>query len=301
MWEIVLSLYMLAEASDELVFGQWRQRVLSQLPPNARMLLDLVPAVGYSPDFLSPILAGHDLSDGIDGVLGTPRARIGDELGLRFGDARRPAWTMGLLRKESASVRALGHALRDYFDVALRPYWGYISHLAQRTSRSVAEGGTGPAAAIAQAATRGPRLTTVELAFGADQDLHLGGRGLLLIPAFFCATNPVTFYDPSLPPVVMYPVDHPPVSFLARATESGRPSGDVLARLLGRTRAAVLRTLTSAHTTGELARTLDISLPSASEHTSLLRAAGLVSSERRGNSVRHHLTPLGLELLHPAH
>ncbi|MFC7326288.1 ArsR/SmtB family transcription factor [Marinactinospora rubrisoli] len=298
MWEIVLSLYMLAETSDELVFGQWRRRTLAQLPPDARMLLDLVPAMGYSPDFLSPVLGGHDVVDGIDAVLGTPRGRIGDELGLRFGDGPRPTWTEGLVRKESAAVRGLGHALRDYYDIALRPYWGYITHMAQQSAQTIADR-DGPIASIARAVAKGNRLTTAEVTFSRDQDLHLGGRGLLLVPAFFCATNPVPFYDPSLPPVVMYPVSHAPMSFLARAAESGRPSGDVLARVLGRTRAAVLRTLSSAHTTGELARTLDISLPSASEHTSLLRAAGLVASERRGNSVRHRLTPLGLQFLDP--
>ncbi|WP_433356011.1 helix-turn-helix domain-containing protein [Microtetraspora malaysiensis] len=45
-------------------------------------------------------------------------------------------------------------------------------------------------------------------------------------------------------------------------------------------------------------RILDISPASASEHASLLREAGLVSSERRGNRVWHRLTPLGLEFLH---
>ncbi|WP_394296739.1 ArsR/SmtB family transcription factor [Nocardiopsis gilva] len=110
----------------------------------------------------------------------------------------------------------------------------------------------------------------------------------------------MTFYDSSLPPVLLYPVGHPPVSFLAKAYEGNAPGGDVLGRLLGRTRASVLRTLSTDHTTGELARRLDISMASASEHASLLRAAGLVASERQGNTVRHSLTPLGMELLYPA-
>jgi DNA-binding transcriptional ArsR family regulator len=73
----------------------------------------------------------------------------------------------------------------------------------------------------------------------------------------------------------------------------------VLRRLFGRTRALVLRTLCDSNrTTGEIARSLDISMASASEHASLLRAAGLVASERYGNTVEHWLTPLGLDFLH---
>ncbi|WP_326640081.1 hypothetical protein OG884_35255 [Streptosporangium sp. NBC_01755] len=39
-------------------------------------------------------------------------------------------------------------------------------------------------------------------------------------------------------------------------------------------------------------------MASASEHASLPRAAGLVAGERCGNTVRHRLTPLGLEFLY---
>ncbi|MGH3380833.1 MAG: ArsR/SmtB family transcription factor [Actinoallomurus sp.] len=69
--------------------------------------------------------------------------------------------------------------------------------------------------------------------------------------------------------------------------------------MLGRTRAAVLQALSGrVGTTGDIARRLGISMASASEHASLLRAAGLVVSERSGNTVRHRLTSLGFDLLH---
>ncbi|MFF4778660.1 ArsR/SmtB family transcription factor [Microtetraspora fusca] len=139
----------------------------------------------------------------------------------------------------------------------------------------------------------------MELGYAKEQELDLRGRGLVLIPAFFCAVDPVTFYDPSLPPVLLYPVGHRPMSFLSRVVQPTGPREGVLHRLFGRTRAMVLRTLEGrVRTTGEIARVLDISPASASEHASLLRDAGLVSSERRGNRVCHRLTPLGLEFLH---
>lgn len=206
------------------------------------------------------------------------------------------------MRKDNAAVHALGKAIHSYYDVALRPYWGYIRQVARRSAATVGHTEQGAVASILrlkdQASGHGAHRTTVELAYGNDQELNLRGRGLVLIPAFFSAVNPVTYYDASLPPVLLYPVDHKPMSFLASATRSSQPTERVLGRLLGRTRATVLRTLSdSVRTTGEIARTLDISTASASEHTSLLRAAGLVASERYGNTVQHRLTSLGMDLL----
>ncbi|MEU4478629.1 helix-turn-helix domain-containing protein [Micromonospora sp. NPDC023966] len=46
-----------------------------------------------------------------------------------------------------------------------------------------------------------------------------------------------------------------------------------------------------------LARGVAISLSSASEHATALRAAGLVTTERDGGAVRHRLNPLGAHLV----
>jgi DNA-binding transcriptional ArsR family regulator len=50
-------------------------------------------------------------------------------------------------------------------------------------------------------------------------------------------------------------------------------------------------------TTTELARRLRISPGGASQHATVLREAGLVTSRRQRNTVRHSITKLGLDLL----
>ncbi len=299
MWEILLSLYMLGEASDEQVFGQWRQRVLSRIAPENRMLLDLVPPKGYSPDFLSPLVGGQDPEDGIDAVLNTPRQRIAEDLDRRFGARAGPPWTAGLARKDVTTMRTLGGSIRTYFNTAVRPYWSYISQVAADGAASIRTTAPRPVAEITRLKDRPPRRpVTLELPYNRDQEMHLRGRGLTLVPAFFCVNGPLTYRDPSLPPVLLYPVGHEPISFLARAARGTGPPEDVLRRLLGGTRASVLLTLSDrVHSTSGIARTLGISVASASEHASLLRAARLVDSERYGNTVQHWLTPLGLEFL----
>jgi DNA-binding MarR family transcriptional regulator len=87
---------------------------------------------------------------------------------------------------------------------------------------------------------------------------------------------------------------------LALAPNVSAPSGaDPLGRLLGTTRAVVLRRLAEPgrHTTTALGRHAGISTSSASEHAATLRAAGLVNSDRAGGAIVHQLTPLGVHLL----
>ncbi|MGA5171339.1 ArsR/SmtB family transcription factor [Streptomyces lavendulocolor] len=68
-------------------------------------------------------------------------------------------------------------------------------------------------------------------------------------------------------------------------------------RWLGSTRAALLAELVQGGTTSELARRLSISPASASQHTSVLRRAGLATSVRFRNTVHHSLTVQGRTLL----
>jgi DNA-binding transcriptional ArsR family regulator len=132
-----------------------------------------------------------------------------------------------------------------------------------------------------------------------SRELRLDGRGLLLVPSFFCARTPVALLDPSLPPVLVYPVDRlgglrPEPGNAGRA---GAGQREALSALLGRTRAAVLEAAHEGCTTGEVARRLDISAAAASQHTAVLRNAGLLVSHRDRNTVLHTLTPLGRAVL----
>jgi DNA-binding transcriptional ArsR family regulator len=94
--------------------------------------------------------------------------------------------------------------------------------------------------------------------------------------------------------------DAPAVIYSARGIhglwQQGPRSSEDLIRLIGRTRAALLTALAApASTTGLAART-GIPVSSVSEHLSVLRANGLVSTTRTGRFLVHHRTTLGLAL-----
>jgi len=74
-------------------------------------------------------------------------------------------------------------------------------------------------------------------------------------------------------------------------------SAEALAPLVGRNRAAVLLALDTPRTTSELAERVHISTAAASQHATILRDAGLITSRRVRNKVFHGTTPLGTALM----
>jgi DNA-binding transcriptional ArsR family regulator len=75
---------------------------------------------------------------------------------------------------------------------------------------------------------------------------------------------------------------------------------DTLASLLGRSRAAILTSLSVPRCTTELALTLGQSPPAVSQHLSVLRRSALVVSWRSGRKVLYKRTALGASIVESA-
>jgi DNA-binding transcriptional ArsR family regulator len=133
---------------------------------------------------------------------------------------------------------------------------------------------------------------------GGMQDHRLDGRGMLLAPSVFCRSPAMVCdnSDASGSWILSYPAVRDPQDALYLWTPPGRPDR-ALASLLGTTRPSVMETISGGRTTSELARSVAISPAAASEHTAVLRDAGLVSTRRIGQAVLHTLTPLGVALV----
>ena len=118
--------------------------------------------------------------------------------------------------------------------------------------------------------------------------------GMVIAPSVFCRA-PRLYVGRSEELMLIYPVLR---STLAAAEVfGGAAKSQAVADLLGRTRAAVLEATDGRLTTGEIARRLEVSPASASQHTAVLREAGLISSHRQGKTVHHTITSLGKALL----
>lgn len=302
LWELVCSICRLQTRQGPLDFGQWRGTAYDRLrrDPTAKRALQilrlLIPASGYIPDFLTPSGGGGDLSAGLDQIRGTSRGRLDHELSRLAASRPVPAWGATLGRPGAANgLVPLTKSLAIYHRAMLQPFWPRIRTAVDndigRRARTLLEGGT-------QALLEGLRplarwnSPTLEVDYPVDRDLHLAGRGLLLVPSYFCWGRPTALADPGLTPVLVYPVAKVPLDGEG-ATARG------LVRLLGRTRAAVLAEVAgrNARTTSEVAEAVGVTLPSVSYQIGVLRDGGLVDSRRDGKHVLHTATPLGLRLL----
>ncbi|WP_460346705.1 ArsR/SmtB family transcription factor [Actinoallomurus acanthiterrae] len=298
MWEAVLSLQLLQHRQASSLFDGWRRRVRGNPGTWARLLLPLAPNAAYFPDFLTPSGGTAALEEGIDAVLSTPVRRMRSELRLLSGHRRLPGWTTGLVHRDTTALARLGDALRSYHAMALRPFWSSVRSAVDadrdRRSRALLENGVeGMLAGFSP--TMRWRAPVLECDYPVERDLHLEGRGLLLIPAFFCLRTPVALADPSLSPALVYPIEHE--SAVAPDDVCHARAERALEALLGRTRAAVLCSIAEGCTTTELGRRAGISVPSASQHATVLRNARLIVTRRYGSAVIHTLTPLGTELI----
>jgi DNA-binding transcriptional ArsR family regulator len=300
MWELTLSIHQLRNHGFDLALSEWRRQVGQQVQPGraARMdidlLLDLNPPVGYFPDFLTPQAAQRGFDVGLEAVLATPGRQIRHDLQM----LARHGWAAsGVERVQQADgMRTLARSLTRYRQIAIDPIWERIraaveADLAHRRN-VLATGGVESLLGGLMPTMRWADGVVEIAAYRGDRDLHLAGRGIVLIPGYFKAVGkPLTLADPELPPVLVYPIGRvvkPP----------SRPGA--LADLIGRTRAAVLEAAAEGCTTGEVARRLGISPASASQHLTVLREAGMVVSVRDANRVRHVATPLGHALLDSA-
>jgi DNA-binding transcriptional ArsR family regulator len=249
----------------------------------------LVPAHGNVPDFLAPEGA-NSLEEALDIVMSTPdRLILNDMATLPWPAAS--SWMLDLADGCVSARKELASSLRDYHDQVLKLLWPAIEHFLETDLRFRAW----------QLATRGVAATVdglhpgirwrdgvVEVDAPLDADVDLAGRGLQLMPSLW--TRPA-FTAHWTQPTLVYPLGR----FAWMASTATKNHRDPLAAVLGTTRARVLRALADEHTTSGLARALGISLASASNHAAVLRDAGLVTSRRQGQSVRHTLTSLGAQ------
>lgn len=300
LWEMVFSRLRLTEGDSGVLLEPWLRSVRRDgdrqvIRSGVRLLAVLSPLGPYFPDFLTPPEGADGLGAALAAIRATPRERLRDELELLARVSPAPSWTRPLAEGCGGALAELTEALARYHAAVIEPYSALIEE-AVETDRLHR---TGPGSVDGLLHGMWPlmnwRSPVLEVQYAYDRDLHLNGRGLRLVPSYFCRRTPVAFADPGLPPTVVYPVHHDWT--WQRQLASGRREQSALAALLGSTRSAVLAAVGSGATTTELAERLGASASAVSRHTTVLREAGLLTTQRQGLSVLHQRTVLGSALL----
>lgn len=307
--ETACAIWLLQRRDSAVFFDGWRQQTLARLMPAARLLGALIPPMRCVSLDVFTLSGGPSTS--LDHALENLRGCQADDVRAeaQYADQSRPlrAWASGLTVADAEARNILDSSLRAAYEVCVAPYWARINvHYAERRStyaQAFIEGGVDHLLRSLHPSIRWypPILelpTPSTIARVADR--YLDGRGIVLAPAFFDLEPRITW---NLADDTVAPVLHIPPADAYNRVQTIWPE-DVpdraatrLAGLMGRTRAQVLETIAHGCTTSGLARSLGISNASASEHATVLRAAGLVTSRRHRNAVHHSLTPIGLSLV----
>ncbi|HEX6352914.1 winged helix-turn-helix domain-containing protein [Actinophytocola sp.] len=300
MWELVLGLHKTQVRQLSAPLVGWRQEVERRVAGAHRgqhamaLLRHLIAPRGAFPDFLTPP-GPVDLDAGCEAMLCTPRTRLVADLAAVFAHRAAPPWVASLARGDGKTMGEVVRAVRDVHALLVAPHWAQVCEVVAEDrvarARQLAEHGVG-ALLRNLPGVLGWDGQVLLTRYPVDRTVHLGGRGLVLMPSYFCFHSPITWLDPELPPVLVYQAhgDHPRIHDTVLVP-------DRLTSLLGRTRAECLRALLVSRSTSELATLLGISVGSASKQAAILRDTGLVTSNRQGPAVLHTTTPLGTALL----
>ncbi|GAB1512609.1 winged helix-turn-helix domain-containing protein [Actinophytocola sp. KF-1] len=301
LWETLLSMHMVQTQQGAVVFGEWRRLARAALRPSTRALMALARPQGYSPDFLTPAVESADLDTALEALLSTERRVLRADIGVLAAERAVPAWMRDVADGDVPTLSRLADGIRHYHRTVLAPHWSTIrAHVRENRARRAELVVSRGLEHVLHTLHAGARWDgqVLALPYPVDQDLHLRGRGLTLVPSFFCWQNPITLADQDRQPVLVYPVERG-LDWVT-TTDAGQPRRSrSLVALLGRTRAAVLLTIAERPhvNTTELAAALGTSPASASQHATVLRDAGLVITRRHHGSARHTLSDRGALLL----
>jgi DNA-binding transcriptional ArsR family regulator len=262
--------------------------------PAVEILVGLLRFNSYNADFVvpPPSRVGVSIASELDTVRATPPAKARAELERNLEGLPLPE----LLRSDDL-VDRLADALEAVWELLVEDDWPrFRAVLEQDVMWRANRLATAGWAALVEDIGPGFRWSTSSE--GDYLEIHdqgagrygLDGGGLLLVPSVFA---PVALQlEQPWPRSVVYPARG-----VATLEESPDAAVGGLERLMGASRAMVLRALGVPSTPTQLVARFGMSLGGVGDHLAVLRSAGLVSRSRAGRTVVYRRSPLGDRLV----
>jgi DNA-binding transcriptional ArsR family regulator len=300
--EMSLSLRALRGESGSRRLSGWRRDLKGRLDHRTRPLMDFVPYGTVLPNFIDPRAAAAERGVRLAAAVSAPYTKVREYLTVMSWSHDVPRSASRFGDGDADTMRELGAAVTAYYDAAIEPYWHDVRSIVDSDravrGRSLLDGGIERVfRTLHHTVTWQPPVLRLALSNGFDADLYLDGRGLRLQPSVFAGSR-AALWDFSVEDEALTLV-YPATSDGRSPARAGQPS---LIALIGRSRAQLLTAIADrpGRTSGDLARELRISPASASEHATVLRNAGLITTIRYRKSALHTLTPLGAIMLDPS-
>src|SRR5215218_3117734 len=250
----------------------------------------------YTPDFINPPPSTPlgDLETELAEMLATPPGQVAAEVRRVYAPEPLPPALTPFVEDPERALAALAELVRAYWERALAPHWARIRALLEGDvlyrARQLADGGARRLFADIHPELRFADDTLfIDMPF--EGHLALDGRGMLFVPSAFTWPRPSASLEAQ--PLVVYPARG--IGALWDPARAAPPAA--LAALLGARRASVLAALAAPRSTTELARALELSPGSVSQHLAVLRDAGLVHGHRVGRSVLYVRSERGESLV----
>ncbi len=263
-------------------------------------LIAVQPLRGFVPDFLSPppTTSAPRVRDQLAEIRATPADQVARELHLcrqTVTDPRHQKLIDTYLADPGAARDFLATRLGETWREVVAPFWVRIRALLDRDiqdrTRLLARQGL---RRVLDELDPRIRWTADGLVVddGGEATVEVGERGLVLMPSAYLWPVVTAVVAEPWQPTIAYPARG-----IAELWRSPPTPPDALAKLIGRTRAAVLTSLDHPLSTTAVAVHIGLSPAGASGHLVALRNAGLVSTARHGHEVLYRRTVLGRSLL----
>jgi DNA-binding transcriptional ArsR family regulator len=289
--ETVFSLWAVNDPGRHALHLPWLRAIRPVFDTlDTRLLLAIIGPTRALPDFLTP--RPTVFAPDFDDELATARATPAPDVAQDLRDTYRPDPVPEVWRDDPLTIRdRLCDELERYWHVIVSPVWPQIRLVleadATYRARRLASGGFNELFVDLHPNLRfADGVLTIREMLGR-WDVDAAGRGLLLAPSVF-TVKPVPPMSAHEPPALSYPSRG--AGTLWAVTE---PDEGVLADLLGRPRATIVRMLSEPLPTVELARRLSVTPGAVSQHLQVLHAGGLVTRARDGRTVLYRRSALG--------
>jgi DNA-binding transcriptional ArsR family regulator len=299
LWETAAAIRALRNPSVASLHLPWVKRIRPHLKGmDLSLPLALLPRKGYIADFLTPPPVSPLMSfeDEIELVRATSPEQVRNDVEILVRNENPPETLQPYLDDPEGAVQRLADALEEFWAAALESDWPRIQSLLEADilyrSRRLAEGGVDLLFSDLHGEVRwGGDVLTVHCTCAVPA-LELAGRGLVLVPSAFYPHKTAAMTEEPWQPTLIYPARGG-----ALLWEEAAAAPEALAKVVGKSRAALLADLSAPRTTTDLAQRLEMTPGGVSQHLSVLKESGFVTARRNGRAVLYCRSELADQLV----